>query len=305
MRVVFMGTPEFAVPSLRALSASHDVVAVVTRPDAVSKRGGAAVPSPVRSAAEALGIPVLTPTTLRDPEVTAALLGTSCDVIVVTAYGALLPQEVLDIPVRGCLNVHASLLPRWRGAAPVQRAILAGDEVTGVCITLMGPGLDTGPVSRCREVAVGRHGAAELTSLLAEQGAEALLEALEAIGRGAEVWVAQDETRATYADKVTRGDVSIGSAMTVGEADRRVRASSTSAPCRVSIGGHSVTVLEARPATAPVAPGKVTVVPQLALGMADGALALDRIRPDGKGSMPAASWLNGARIAEGADWGPA
>lgn len=305
MRVVFMGTPAFAVPSLRALAQRHDVVAVVTRPDAVSGRGSKAVPSPVRHLAEELGIPVMTPTTLLDPGVTRSLRETSCDVIVVAAFGALLPEEVLQIPPAGCVNVHGSLLPRWRGAAPVQRAILAGDQVTGVCIMRMAAGLDTGPVSRCREVAVGRGDTEGLTQALAEAGAELLIEALDGIEAGTEAWVPQDDALATYASKVGRDDVRIAPDMTVEDADRRVRASSPSAPCRVSIGGRRVTVLVAEPAAGPVEPGTVEVSPDVVLGLADGALTLLSVRPEGKATMPASAWSNGARLACGTAWEPA
>lgn len=167
MRVVFMGTPRFAAEILDELAEFHEIAAVYTRPDAVRGRGKALVPSPVKEVAERRGLPVRTPRTLRDAAVLSELAAFAPDVICVAAYGAILPKEVLDLPPFGCLNVHGSLLPRWRGAAPIERAILAGDEEIGVCIMAMEEGLDTGDYCVCRSLPAGSRTAAELTEELA------------------------------------------------------------------------------------------------------------------------------------------
>ena len=185
MRVVFMGTPEFAATILEDLSQQHEVAAVYTRPDAVRGRGRKLEPSPVKRTAERLGLPVLEPRTLRDEAVQAELASFEPDVICVAAYGAILPKAVLDLPPFGCLNVHASLLPRWRGAAPVERAILAGDAVAGVCIMRMEEGLDTGAYCVCRTARIDGKTAPELTDELANLGSHALLTALVHVQSGA------------------------------------------------------------------------------------------------------------------------
>ena len=166
MRVVFMGTPRFAAEILDELAEFHEIAAVYTRPDAVRGRGKALAPSPVKEVAERRGFPVRTPRTLRDAEVLSELAAFAPDVICVAAYGAILPKDVLDLPPFGCLNVHGSLLPRWRGAAPIERAILAGDEEIGVCIMAMEEGLDTGDYCVCRSLPAGSRTAAELLSLI-------------------------------------------------------------------------------------------------------------------------------------------
>ena len=186
LAVVFAGTPDFAVPSLEAIASSrHRLVAVFTQPDRPSGRGRRLAAGPVKERALALGIPVRQPETLRDAGAREAIASFAPDVMVVVAYGLLLPPDVLALPRLGCLNVHASLLPRWRGAAPVARAILAGDAATGVCIMRMESGLDTGPVMLARELAIGaRVTAGELELRLAEEGGAALVAALDALAAG-------------------------------------------------------------------------------------------------------------------------
>ena len=207
LRVVFMGTPSFAVPSLLALAKAHDVVAVYTRPDAVSGRGGRLSPSPVKQASAELGIEVFQPATLKDAAVVEELTRLQPDVIVVAAFGMILPQAILDIPALGCLNVHASVLPRWRGAAPIQRAILAGDPVAGVSIMRMEEGLDTGPYCQVATLKIEALTAGEVTERLADLGACVLLDALEDVGSGTCAWERQDDAQATYAPKIEKGDV--------------------------------------------------------------------------------------------------
>ncbi|MBN1192481.1 MAG: methionyl-tRNA formyltransferase [Coriobacteriia bacterium] len=302
MRVVFMGTPAFAVPSLEALASHHDVVLAVSRPDAVSGRGGCAKPSEVKQAALRLGIPAL--------ECCAPLgdrlddLGcVSPDVICVVAFGMLLPPEVLNLPRLGCLNVHASLLPRFRGAAPIQRAVLEGERATGVSIMRMDEGLDTGPYALQRTVVIGERYAEEIGRELATIGAQALIEVLEQASAGSISWTDQDDTLATYAAKVTKDDVALLPDITVREAFARVRAAGRSAPARACVGDRELTVVRARPGSAEVPRGRVSVTDGLpALGFADGSLLLEVVRPAGKPDMSAADWARGAHLPEGVAW---
>lgn len=306
MRVVFMGTPEFAVPSLRALAAGHDVVAVYTRPDSVSGRGGKTRASAVKEAARELGLNVRQPATLRDTEQVAGVRAFGADLIVVAAYGLILPLAVLQAARLGAVNVHASLLPRWRGAAPIQRAILAGDERTGVSIMRMEQGLDTGPYCLQVGTEIGQAGAVELTERLAELGARALEQALPAIADGTAVWTVQEESLVTYAEKITKNDVAISPDLPQDEVLRRIRASSPAAPCRIVLAGRGVTLLRAAPAEARPAPGAIAYTrTALVLGVADGAIEVAEVKPDGKGAMDACAWARGVRDVDGAVWGSA
>ena len=205
MRVIFMGTPDFAVPSLDLLVTSgHEVVAAYSQPPRRAGRGKALTPSPVQMRAEALGIDVMTPVTLRDPDAQARFSGLQADMAIVAAYGLILPQAVLDAPRLGCVNVHASLLPRWRGAAPIQRAILAGDATTGVTIMQMEAGLDTGPMLATIQTPVEDKTAGILTTELAELGAELLVQVLSE--PEAYVPQPQPEDGVTYAAKIEKAE---------------------------------------------------------------------------------------------------
>jgi len=303
VRVVFMGTPSFAVPSLTALAENHDVVAVYSRPDAVSGRGGATRPSPVSVAASALNIPVFTPRTLRDAGVQQELAGLSADVIVVAAYGLILPREVLDAAALGAVNVHGSLLPRWRGAAPVQRAILAGDELAGISIMRMEEGLDTGPFCLQASVEVAELNADELMERLSVVGAEALIEALPAIGAGTAMWVEQDESLATYADKISKADVALSPSLSAVDAVRRIRAATSAAPSRAVIAGRKVTLLRAALSEESVGAGLVRPSrTALLLGTESGTLQITRLKPEGKAEMDAAAWSRGVRDITDSLW---
>lgn len=303
MRVVFMGTPDFAVPSLRALAHAHDVVAVYTRPDAASGRGTTLRPTPVKEAALELGLTVLQPLTLKDDAEVAALAALEPDVVVVAAYGLILPQAVLDVPALGCVNVHASLLPRWRGAAPIQRAILAGDAVTGVSIMRMEAGLDTGPFCATIEVPVDDLDTPALTTLLAESGARALVEALPAIAEGTAAWALQIDEQATYAAKIAKADVALSPELTALDAIRRVRAANAAAPARASLGGRAVTVLGAALSDGSLSAGEAASSKSgVTLGFSEGALLVTRVRPEGKGEMDAAAWARGVRDLSELGW---
>lgn len=225
-RVLFAGTPEFALASLQALTGSGIVPqAVLTQPDRPAGRGKRLTASPVKRFALDRGIEVLQPATLKDPDVVAQIAGFEPDILVVAAYGLILPQNVLDIPATGCLNVHASLLPRWRGAAPIQAAILAGDAETGVSLMAMTAGLDCGPVYVEEVLAIGpEETAGELHDRLAALGGELLVRHFNAILSGALEAVEQDDARATYAGKINKQDARLDWQRPAGELHRQVRA---------------------------------------------------------------------------------
>lgn len=298
-----MGTPAFAVPSLRALSASHEVLAVYTRPDARAGRGRALTSSAVAETARELGLSLVQPPTLRAAGAAARLRDLEPDVVCVAAYALILPPQVLAVPALGCLNVHGSLLPRWRGAAPVQRAILAGDPSTGVSIMRMEEGLDTGPWCVQRTVPVDEHTTETLTAALAALGAEALLDALSALEAGTVRWVPQDDALATYAAKISRDDVALSPELAIADASRRVRASSAQAAARACIAGVGVTVREVASADDRISPGTVHVHKDaLLLGFADGSLAVRSLTPEGRRPMEGAAFARGARLESGSAW---
>jgi methionyl-tRNA formyltransferase len=225
LRVVFAGTPEFALPALEALLRSHSVAGVLTQPDRPSGRGRRLTASAVKTLAVAQRLPVFQPATLRDPETRARLAAWDPEVMVVVAYGLMLPREVLVLPRCGCLNIHASLLPRWRGAAPVQRAILAGDPVTGVTIMRMDEGLDTGPILLQRELGIGpRDTGGSLHAALAGLGAAALLEALERLAAGTLQARPQPLEGVTYAAKIGKSEARIDWRRDALAIERQVRA---------------------------------------------------------------------------------
>jgi len=244
MRIAFMGTPDFAVPTLDALiEAGHEVVAVYTQPPRRAGRGKALSPSPVQRRAEAAGIEVRTPTSLRGVDAQAAFAALDLDAAVVAAYGQILPAPVLVAPRHGCLNVHASLLPRWRGAAPVQRAILAGDTHTGVSIMAMEKGLDTGPVFARRRTWIGCRTAGELSAALAEIGAELMVEVLAKID--VMTPVPQPAEGATYAAKIEKGEARLDFTRSAAELERQVRAFNPAPGAFFELAGERVRVLQA------------------------------------------------------------
>ena len=297
MRVVFMGTPEFAVPSLTALAVSgHEIPLVFTRPDAVRGRGKKLVPSPVKQKAAELGIPVFE-TSRMTAEAKEALRAAAPDVICVVAYGCILPDDVLEAAPLGAVNVHASLLPRWRGAAPIQRSILAGEAQTGVSIMRVAHELDAGAWCAQAHVEIGEKGCGQVTSELAEAGAAALVESLPRLADGTVEWHEQDESGVTFAAKVRKDEMRLDPADAVAVNTRRVQASGDTAPARASVAGKGVRVMSARVAEGQkLAPGQVVAQKKrVLLGCADGALEVLSVKPDGKKEMPAASWAAGLR----------
>ena len=309
MRVIFMGTPEFAVPVLDALvDAGHEVVAAYSQPPRRGNRGKIA-PSPVQTRAEEMGIEVRTPLSFRkEPEAVAAFAALEADVAVVAAYGLILPQPVLDAPRLGCLNVHASLLPRWRGAAPIQRAILAGDDETGVGIMQMEAGLDTGPVRLEGRTAIAGKTAGELTDELSAMGAALMARVLADID--AYPAVAQPEQGVTYAPKIDKAEARLDFGKDAKAVERQVRAFSPAAFFEFE--GERIRVLKAEllpgEGRGPVSevsqldPGlrRGTVVDgALTIGCADGAIRPLLVQRAGRGVMTAEELLRGFPIPAG------
>lgn len=293
MRIVFMGTPAFAVPSLRALAGAHDVRLVLTRPDAVRGRGKRLEPSAVKAAATELGIDVLETKRITDG-VMDAIRAAEPDVIVVAAFGCILPDAVLEAAPLGCVNVHASSLPRWRGAAPIQRAILSGDARAGVSIMRVVHDLDAGAYCRQADVEVGEKSCPQVMGELAELGARELLAALDQMADGTAVWVEQDESKVTYAKKIEKAEMLLDPAATALDNRRRVQTSLDAAPARMAVAGKGVRVLAARVAEEGVAQGEVLVRHgRVIAGCADGAIELLRVKPDGKREMEASAWAAG------------
>ena len=310
LRIIFAGTPDFSVPSLEALlAAGQEVVAVYTQPDRPAGRGRKLTPSPVKAAALAQGLPVFQPPTLRDEGAVADLRALAADLMVVVAYGLLLPQAVLDAPRLGCVNVHASLLPRWRGAAPIQRALLAGDGESGVTIMRMAAGLDTGPLYLLRPLAIApRETGGSLSDQLARLGAQALVAALPGIADGSLIPVPQDDDLANYAHKLTKAEAEVDWSRPAVEIDRLIRAFDPWPVAQTSLEGVSLRLWGSEltelipPPTA--LPGQVLAAGKGGIEVATGAgvLRLTRLQPPGKRPMSAAEFLN-ARHLDGARLG--
>jgi methionyl-tRNA formyltransferase len=258
LRVAFAGTPEFALPALESLRARQQLVGILTQPDRPGGRGRKLTPSAVKRAALAAQLPLAQPATLRSESALAVLAAWRPEVLVVVAYGLLLPREVLTLPRFGCVNIHASLLPRWRGAAPIERAILAGDAETGVSIMQMEEGLDSGPLLLQRRLAIrSDHTGGSLRAELAPIGAAALLEALDGLEAGALRPVAQGEIGVTYAAKIQKAEARIDWGLPAAEIERQVRAFNPSPVAETSLGGEQLRIFAAHvlSAAGPRGPG--------------------------------------------------
>ena len=298
MRLVFAGTPDFAVPSLRAAAQRGEVVAVYTQPDRPAGRGRELQPSPVKREALLRGIPVLQPESLKSQLSRDALRALQPDLLIVVAYGLLLPQKVLDIPRHGCWNVHASLLPRWRGAAPIQRAIEAGDSETGVCLMQMEKGLDTGPVLLSQRIAIGAaETAGQLHDRLAALGAQTLADGLGLLRAGMRpVAQPQPDAGATYARKLDKAEARLDWSRPATELAAQVRAFNPWPMAETELAGERVRIHAAiaLPPAHAAAPGTVLAAGRDGIDIAsgDGALRVQRLQRAGGKPVSAADYLN-------------
>jgi methionyl-tRNA formyltransferase len=301
MNLAFAGTPEFAAVALRGLIAQgHRIKLVLTQPDRQAGRGMRLTASPVSLVAQEHGIAVFKPSTLKDPAAIAQLKDASCEAMVVAAYGLILPKDVLAMPERGCLNIHASLLPRWRGAAPIHRAIEAGDRETGISIMLMDAGLDTGPVLFQSRLAIeATETAGTLTARLAELGAAAIVETLAKLS--GLVPLQQDDAFATYAAKVSRGEARIDWSLPAGVIERRLRAFDPFPGCETTLGGEPLKIWSAQAIAGEGLPGSVIAVTRSGLTVAAGAgaLALRVVQKPGGKRLAIAEFLGAVRLNPG------
>ncbi len=302
LRIIFAGTPDFSVPPLQALLDSpHQVIAVLTQPDRPAGRGRKLSPSPVKQLAVKHEIEVLQPLTLRDESVQARIAQLDADLMVVVAYGLILPREVLVMPRLGCLNIHASLLPRWRGAAPIQRAILAGDDETGVAIMQMEAGLDTGPVWHVKRVEIGeKETGGELHDRLSELGAKALMETLPMLESGDASPVSQAEDGIVYADKFSKEEGEIDWEMSAQSISRKVRAFNPWPVAWTGFNGNKLRVWQAqeRPGDIAGMPGEVIAADKqgIVVQCGSGQLVIEILQLPGKRVMSAADFLNAHSI---------
>jgi methionyl-tRNA formyltransferase len=297
MRIIFMGTPDFAVPTLAAVhEAGHEVLAAYTQPPRPAGRGKKLQPSPVQIEAEARGIDVCCPPSLKDPQVRADFAALEADVAVVAAYGLLLPVPVLESPTHGCLNVHGSLLPRWRGAAPIQRAILAGDDETGVTIMQMARGMDTGPMLNKAAIPIARKTAGALMAEIAELGAQAMVGVLADLS--AFPPQEQDDTLATLAPKIDKAEARLDFTQEAKQVERQVRAFAPWPGAFFELDGERFKVLAADPVDGSGAPGTV-LDDALTIACGSGAVRPARIQRAGKPAMDTAEMLRGKPFAVG------
>ena len=303
MRLAFMGTPDFAVPALQALAAAgHEIAAVYCQPPRPAGRGKAPRPSPVQMEAEVLGLEVRTPFSLRDPAEQAAFAALKLDAAVVAAYGLILPVAILDAARLGCFNIHASLLPRWRGAAPVVRAILAGDEETGVTIMKMDKGLDTGPMLATVRIPIDRKTGGELTEELSEKGAHLMVEVLADLS--AYPATLQPDAGVTYAAKIEKAEAHLDFSQSAEQVERQVRAFNPAPGAFFEIRGERVRVLRADIVAAhlrPVGVGEAGVVvdAQLTIVCGQGRIRPTLVQRAGRAAMSAAELLRGFAIPPG------
>jgi methionyl-tRNA formyltransferase len=298
MRIAFMGTPDFALPTLEALvAAGHDVVAVYSQPPRPAGRGKKLMPSAVQARAESLGLLIRTPISLKQEAEQAEFAALNLDIAVVAAYGLILPQAILDAPRHGCLNVHGSLLPRWRGAAPVQRAILAGDSETGVMVMQMEAGLDTGPVRATATTPIARKTAGELTQELADLGAGLMVEVLGDLD-SYPVKV-QPEEGVTYASKIDKAETRLDFAQDAVAVERQIRAFNPMPGAWFEYDGQRYRVLAADVAEVIAAEPGTVLDDQLTITCATCAIRPSLIQRAGKPAMPLADFLRGNQIPAG------
>ncbi|HEY2032605.1 MAG TPA: methionyl-tRNA formyltransferase [Rhizomicrobium sp.] len=299
LRLAFMGTPDFAVPTLTELvGQGHEIAAVYSQPARPKGRGLETEPSPAAKAAANFGIPVRTPLTLKDAEAQADFAALELDAAIVVAYGLLLPKPILDAPRLGSFNLHGSLLPRWRGAAPIQRAIMAGDMETGVMVMRMEEGLDTGPVLMAERTPIARKTYGELHDELARLGADLMARALSALALGQASETPQPEDGVTYAKKILKEEARIDWTKSAHEIDCLIRGLSPVPGAWCEVKGERVKILYADPADGKGAPGEV-LDDKLTVACGDGALRLRSLQRPGKSAMAAEDLLRGYAVPKG------
>jgi len=299
LRLAFMGTPEFSVPALAELIAhGHDIAAIYTQPPRPKGRGLGEEPSPVAKLAAAHGLSVRTPPTLKNESAQAEFAALDIDAAVVMAYGLILPKPVLDAPRLGCFNLHASFLPRWRGAAPIQRAIMAGDDETAVCVMHMDEGLDTGPVLMAERVHIGRRTSGELHNELSKLGADLMVRALAALERGSVQEQQQPETGATYAKKILKEEARIDWTKSAHEVDCLIRGLSPVPGAWSETSGERLKILYAEPVQGSGAAGEL-LDERLTIACGSGAVRLVRLQRAGRGVMSAGELLRGFSLPKG------
>jgi len=299
LRLAFMGTPDFAVPTLAKLVAQgHDIAAVYSQPPRPKGRGLGTDPSPVHKFAQGAGLEVRTPVTLKDAEQQELFRALDIDAAIVVAYGLLLPKPILDAPKLGCFNLHGSLLPRWRGAAPIQRAIMAGDTETGVMVMRMEEGLDTGPVLMAERTPVGRKTYGDLHDELARLGADLMVRALSALERGSITEQSQPADGATYAKKILKDEARIDWTKSAREIDCLIRGLSPVPGAWCEVKGERLKILYAEPVSGGSTPGML-IDDKLTVACGEGALRLIRLQRAGKSAMTADELLRGFVLSRG------
>ena len=299
LRLAFMGTPDFAVPTLAELIAQgHDIACVYSQPPRPKGRGMALEPGPVHKFAESARLTVRTPVSLKGVAEQEEFAALNLDAAIVVAYGLLLPKPVLEAPRLGCFNLHGSLLPRWRGAAPIQRAVMAGDCETGVMVMQMDEGLDTGPVLMAEKVRIGRRTSGDLTGELSRLGADLMVRALGALERGGVTPQPQGTDGVTYAKKITKDEARIDWSKSANEVDCLIRGLAPSPGAFTEVKGERLKVLCAMPVTDHGAPGEV-ITDDLTVACGDGALKLLKVQRAGKGVMEARELLKGFALPPG------
>jgi methionyl-tRNA formyltransferase len=301
-RTIFMGTPAFAVPSLSALARSETVTLVVTNPDRPSGRGRTLSPPPVKIESQRMGLPVFQPEKARDPDSVARIAAERPDLIVVVAYGHILPKSILDIPAHGCINVHASLLPKYRGAAPINWAVVRGETATGVTVMKMDVGMDTGPMLLAREIPIGGDDTAEtLFPRISLLGAEALLEALRRFREGTLREIPQDDSLATYAPMIRKEHGQIDWARPAREVRNLIRGMTPWPSAYASHDGKRLKILSASVREGGGEPGEVLDIDRegILVACGDGALALGLVQPEGGKAMGSRDYAQGRRVRKG------
>jgi len=305
MRVIYFGTPEFAVPALASLMATHEVVAVVTQPDRPRGRGQKVTANPVKALATAHDVPVLQPTRLRDPQWLEEIAALRADIGVVAAYGRLLPQTLLDLPRMGFINVHASLLPRWRGAAPIHRAVIAGDAVTGITIMRVVLALDAGPMLSSASIPITASDTSQTLEIhLAALGADLLIATMARLKAAAVTETPQDESLVTYASRLERHESQVNWARPSAVIDRHIRGLQPWPLAAAIVEGKRVAFLLSSVADTTVhstLPGTVLSASAegLVVACAQGAVRITEVLPEGRRAMPVAAFLNGTPVAPG------